>query len=150
MREEKIHKIEVHVAGICFMDDKVLIAKRAATRELYPGLWACGGGQVETGENFEEAVKRQLKEELGVIIEPIASFGTYEILTPDSEQKKIPGLRFACKVIGFVNGKEPQISKEHTEWKFLAIDKLAELEFIPGLKGEIKAAYSVYKAHTKQ
>ncbi len=117
MREEKIHKIEVHVAGICFKNDRVLIARRSQSRKIYPNLWECGGGQVETGENLNEAVERQLKEELGVIIEPIKILDSYEITIPDSEQKKIPGVQFVCRVLGFVNGKCPQISEEHSEWR---------------------------------
>jgi len=143
MREEKKFKIEVHVAGICFDKDRVLIVKRSAFRKLYPNLWECGGGQVKEGENFEEAVKRQLKEELGVLVEPIKIIGTYEILAPDLDQKKIPGIRFVCRIIGFINGKEPQISSEHSEWRWQPIDKLDELEFIPGVKEDIKQAYSM-------
>lgn len=145
MREEKIHKIEVHVAGICFNRDKALIAKRNSLRKIYPNFWECGGGQVEDGENFEDAIKRQLKEELGIIVEPIKVFKTYEILIQDAKQKKIPGIKFICKIIKFVNGKEPQISEEHSKWRWQSIDKLDGLEFIPGLKEDIKTAYSIYK-----
>ena len=52
MREEEIHRIEVHVAGICFKDDKVLVAKRSPDMALLPSLWECGGGSVARGENF--------------------------------------------------------------------------------------------------
>ncbi len=142
MREEKIHKIEVHVAGICFSGDKVLILKRYPSRKLYPNLWECGGGAVWPGENFEEALKREMKDEAGVIVEPVMALKTYQILVPESEQKKIPGLRIACKFAGYVNGKGPQISAEHTEWKWVAIDRLNGLEFIPGVKEDIKIAYS--------
>ena len=145
MREEKIHKIEVHAAGICFDGDKVLVAKRSSQRKLFPDLWECGGGQIEAGENFEQAVLRQLKQELGIIAEPVKLFNTYEILTPNSEQKKIPGIKFICRIKGFKNNKEPQISEEHSEWKWQPIDGLDKLEFIPGLKEDIKIAYSEYK-----
>jgi 8-oxo-dGTP diphosphatase len=142
MREERIHKIEVHVAGICFSGDNVLVLKRSPSRKLYPNLWECGGGAVWPGENFEEALKREMKDEAGIIVEPIMALKTYEILVPDSEQKKIPGLRIVCRFIGFVSGKEPQISKEHTGWKWITVDKLDGLDFIPGIKEDIKEAYS--------
>lgn len=145
MREEKIHRIEVHVAGFCFDGNKVLILKRSPLRKLYPNLWECGGGAVRPGENFEDALKREMTDEAGVIVEPVMALKTYQILVPDSGQKKIPGLRFVCKFIGFVNGKGPQISKEHTEWKWVAIDKLDGLDFIPGIKEDIKEAYSACK-----
>ncbi len=145
MREEKIHKIEVHVAGICIKEDKVLIVKRSSSRRLYPNFWECGGGQVEVGENFEEAVKRQLKEELGVIVEPIKILKVYEISIPDSEQKKIPGIKFFCEIIGFINERKPQITKEHSEWRWQPINQLEEIDFIPGIREDIKLAYSLYK-----
>ena len=145
MREEKIHKIEVHVSGVCFKEDKVLIAKRSSRRKLYPNFWECGGGQIESGENFIEAVKRQLEQELGIIVEPIRIFKTYEILTPNSEQKKIPGVRFICKIVGYTNEQEPQISEEHSEWRWQPVADLAERELIPGLEEDIKLAYFVYQ-----
>ncbi len=145
MREENIHRIEVHVAGFCFDGNKILVLKRSPSRKLYPNLWECGGGAVWPGENFEEALKREMKDEAGVIVEPVIDLKTYEILTPDLEQKKIPGLRIICKFVGYVNGKGPQISAEHTEWKWIAVDRLDGLEFIPGLKEDIKTAYSALK-----
>ena len=145
MREEGKEEIEVHVAGICFDNDKVLALKRSPYRELYPNLWECGGGQVNRGESFDEAVKRQLKEEAGIILGYMKPFGTYEIKI-DSEQKIIPGLYYACQIQGYFNRKCPQISEEHTEWKLQPFFKIDKLEFIPGLKENIKKAYSVFKA----
>lgn len=149
-REEKQYKIEVHVAGICFQEFedgvKVLIGKRQSFRKLYPNLWECGGGQVKEGENFEEAIIRHFKNELGVIVEVVAPIGIYEILTPELDQKKIPGLKFLCQLKGYVNGKEPQIDeREFSEWRWQPIDKLDELEFIPGISKDIQQAYQKYK-----
>ncbi|UCG94984.1 MAG: NUDIX domain-containing protein [archaeon] len=144
MREGKIHRIEVHVATICFKAGKVLIAKRTQERKLYPGLWECGGGLVRPGENFIEAVKREAKDELGVIVDVIGPSGTYEIPVPGSEQKKIPGLKFACRVTGFLDG-EPQLSKEHTEWKWVSLDQLDGFDFIPGIPEDVKEAYKLLR-----
>lgn len=144
MREEKIHKIEVHVAGFCFSGNKILVLKRSPSRKIYPNIWECGGGQVETGENFEDALAREMRDEAGVIVKPVMALKTYEILV-NSEQKKIPGLRIVCKFLRYANGKEPQISKEHTEWKWLPINRLDEIAFIPGLKEDIRTAYSQMK-----
>jgi 8-oxo-dGTP pyrophosphatase MutT (NUDIX family) len=80
MREDGVGLIEAHVSGVCFSGDLVLVAKRAQNREIYPNLWECGGGQVKEGESFEEAVLRQLEEELGVKAKVIAPFKAYEIL----------------------------------------------------------------------
>ncbi|MDP7282437.1 MAG: NUDIX domain-containing protein [Candidatus Undinarchaeales archaeon] len=138
MREEQIHKIETHIAGICInADGKILIAKRNAERKIYPNMWECGGGQVHAGECFEDAVKRQLKEELGVIIEPEKVLGIYKIQVPDEEQKVIPGVKFKCKITGFENGNEPTACSEFSEWKFIGKEELDNYEFIPGIKEDL-------------
>lgn len=151
-REKEPYKIEVHVAGIIFQetakDLEVLIVKRNNQRELYPGKWECGGGQVHLGENFEEAVKRQMKEELGANVKKSMIFGTYEILIPKSEQKKIPGVRFVC----FLDKKEPFFKKdgprideaEHEGWRWQSINDLNRIDFISGIREEIRQAWEFY------
>lgn len=148
-REEKQYKIEVNVTGICFRetenDIEVLIVKRQNNRKLYPGQWECGGGQVQSGENFEEAIKRQMQEELGVVIDRVLLFATYEIETPDLEQKKIPGLRFVCFWHSYLNGESPAIdNKEHSEWKWQSINSLTGIDFAPGIERDIMIGWEFY------
>ena len=148
-REEKRHLIEVHVAGICFRETEnnieILIAKRNNNRELYPGKWECGGGQVFAGENFEEAVKRQIADELGVVVDKIIVSGIYEIQTPQLEQKKIPGIQFVCFFDKYLNSEGPQINpKEFSQWKWQAIDSLNEIDFIEGMQNEIRTGWEFY------
>ncbi len=142
MRENKKSKIEAHVAGICFKGDEVLIAKRASSRKLYPGLWECGGGQVDPGESFEDAVKRQLKEELGVVAKPVEVLSTYAIETPEG---KIPGIKIICMFEDYVDKKGPRISEEHAECRWQPVSKLEGFEFIPGIREEIEKAYKKKK-----
>jgi isopentenyldiphosphate isomerase len=148
-REEKRHLIEVHVAGMCFRETEnnieILIAKRNNDRALYPGKWECGGGQVYAGENFEEAVSRQMKDELGVLVKRAVVFGTYEIKTPELSQKKIPGIKLVCFFDEYVNKNGPQInSKELSEWKWQSIDDLSGIDFISGIPEEIKEGWEFY------
>lgn len=155
MREKGVDLIEVHVSGVCFLGDSVLVAKRAPNRKIYPNLWECGGGQVRRGESFEEAVLRQLKEELGVKAKVISPFKTYEILPkdagdpnqnePSETNAKIPGIRFICEIEGFFEGNSPKLSKEHAEGKIMPIKQLGELNLIPGLKEDIYMAHSEFK-----
>ena len=148
-REEKQYKIEVHVAGVCFRetenDIEVLIVKRQNNRRLYPDKWECGGGQVYEGENFEEAIRRQMAEELGVIVDRVLVFGTYEINAPDLDQKKIPGIKFVCFWHSYADDKSPMIDeKEHSEWKWQSINNLSEVDFISGIENDIKIGWEFY------
>jgi len=57
----------VHVAvGVILNENKqILISKRAANTHQ-GGLWEFPGGKVETGETLEQALTRELGEELGI------------------------------------------------------------------------------------
>jgi mutator protein MutT len=44
----------------------LLLGKRAAERAFYPGVWDLIGGHVEAGETPEEALTREIQEEIGV------------------------------------------------------------------------------------
>lgn len=42
-----------------------LLCKMADDRGVFPGQWALSGGGVEPGEHIEEALRREIREELG-------------------------------------------------------------------------------------
>ena len=48
----------------------VLIGRRAANRSWYPGVWDIIGGHIEAEETADFAAQRELREELGIDIEP--------------------------------------------------------------------------------
>jgi 8-oxo-dGTP diphosphatase len=57
----------VSACAMVDIDGRVLICKRPQGKQL-AGLWEFPGGKVEPGETPEEALIRELKEELGVTI----------------------------------------------------------------------------------
>ena len=64
------------VAAIIIKDDKYFIAQR--NRNKHMGLsWEFPGGKVEKGETFEIALKREIKEEIGVKTKKIVKLTTY-------------------------------------------------------------------------
>lgn len=67
MNQQPKHTIEVVGAAI-IREGRVLIAKRKASGPL-PFLWEFPGGKLEKGETPEQAVAREIREELGVNIE---------------------------------------------------------------------------------
>ena len=58
----------MHVAvGLVIRDDRVLVAQRAA--HLHQGgLWEFPGGKVEAGEDVQQALCRELREELAIVV----------------------------------------------------------------------------------
>lgn len=59
----------VLVAAVALIDveGRVLLAQRPEGKSL-AGLWEFPGGKVETGENPEECLIRELNEELGIVV----------------------------------------------------------------------------------
>lgn len=63
-RVKKTHWIPV-VAGFLKKDGKILVGQRPETHSL-AGQWEFPGGKIEIGESPEEALARELSEELGI------------------------------------------------------------------------------------
>ena len=70
--------IEV-AAGLVFRDGKLLITQRPAESHL-GGRWEFPGGKRENGETFENCLRRELREELGidVVIHELIESVTHE------------------------------------------------------------------------
>ncbi|KMJ45620.1 nucleoside triphosphatase [Xenorhabdus khoisanae] len=50
-------------------DGEFLLCKMASDRGVFPGQWALSGGGMEPGETMEEALRREIREELGEALE---------------------------------------------------------------------------------
>lgn len=62
---------EYHLVVIAWLMNKkneVLIQKRAENLRYAPGVWAIVGGSALAGEDSLQAIKREIREELGIII----------------------------------------------------------------------------------
>lgn len=57
----------VSTVALVDINSKILIAKRPANKE-YAGFWEFPGGKIKKGETLEEALKRELNEEIGIDI----------------------------------------------------------------------------------
>lgn len=69
VRGEEIPEGLYHlVAHIWYRNQEgdLLVQRRALSRELAPGLWACTGGSALRGEDIEAALRRESMEEMGI------------------------------------------------------------------------------------
>lgn len=144
IREDKQHHIEAHVGGFCFRIVRgrleLLVGRRRKERELFPGKWECGGGQVHRDESFQDAYRRQLFEEFGVEVLVASVFTTYEIIRP--RKPKIPGVKF----LAFVKNAEDEVvmnRREFCEWKWVTEAECRRLQMIPGVIADARAAFKV-------
>ena len=64
---EKTSTLIVVAAALIGEDGRVLLQQRAPGRQM-EGLWEFPGGKVEPGERPEAALRRELEEELGILV----------------------------------------------------------------------------------
>ena len=75
--------IEV-VAAMIQVEDMILVVQRKEDEKAYKSLkWEFPGGKVEEGERPEDAVVREVKEELQLDIEPVEALGRVVYEYPD-------------------------------------------------------------------
>lgn len=56
---------------VLYKDGKFLLGKRSELKKKAPGYWCPVSGHIEPGESEEEAVIREAREELGVLVRPL-------------------------------------------------------------------------------
>ena len=70
-RGSVLEKDEFHiiVLGILVNENGEILLTRRSQIKSMPGKWECTAGSVIAGENSEEAIKREIKEEIGIDID---------------------------------------------------------------------------------
>jgi len=72
------------VAALIVQQQMILLGKRSAERAFYPNVWDVFGGHVEPDESYEQALQRELYEELGIT--PIRWEFLTTLAEPDPDQ----------------------------------------------------------------
>jgi mutator protein MutT len=89
------------VGALIFEGRNILLVERA--KEPLKGYWSIPGGIVEAGERLEDAVRREVREETGLEIEPLAMFEIFERIMPDSEARPeyhYVLIDYLCRAVG--------------------------------------------------
>ncbi len=84
-------------AAIFDKNGKLFITKRGKEAKNERGKWEIPGGSVEFGETFKQAIKREIKEELGIEIEIIELLGICDHIIPDEHQHWVSPT-YICKI----------------------------------------------------
>ena len=119
------------VAAIIIENGKVFATQRGYG-EFKDG-WEFPGGKIEPGETPEEAIVREIKEELDTEVEVIELLDTVEYDYPNFH------LSMGCFICKIKSGD--LVLKEHEAAKWLTKDTLGSLEWLPadmGLVGAIE------------
>jgi mutator protein MutT len=106
------------VGGVILEGDRVLLVKRA--NEPFQGWWSIPGGIVETGELLRDAVRREIREETGLQVEPLDIVEVFESIRPAHHFVVVD---FLCRVTGGELGAASDA--ESAQW--FSVSELPEL-----------------------
>ena len=116
------------VAAIIFNQGKVFATQRGYG-EFKDG-WEFPGGKIEPGETPEEAIKREIKEELDTEIEIVKFLDTVEYDYPKFH------LSMDCFIYKVVSGD--LVLKEHEAAKWLTKENLDSVDWLPADQGLVE------------
>jgi ADP-ribose pyrophosphatase YjhB (NUDIX family) len=91
----------VGVGALIFREGRVLLVRRGHAPSL--GEWSIPGGALELGETLAEGVKREVREETGLEVEPVATVDVVDRIARDETgrvQFHYVLVDFLCRVTG--------------------------------------------------
>jgi mutator protein MutT len=118
------------VGGILVSKSKILLGKRRADR-LYPNIWDIFGGHIEEGETKEDALKRELDEEIGICVKDFEFIETYQDKDPTY------GIDYTHHIYiihTWEGNPENKVPKEHESIRWFSREDIENLK----MHGEVK------------
>lgn len=108
-----------HAAGVLFVapDGDVLMLRRAAGEENFPGYWSLPGGNADDGETPEQAAVREPKEEMGIDVDPASLRDMEKVVTPKGKCFHTFAVQAAEKFV-------PKLNSEHSGYAWASLDML--------------------------
>lgn len=118
---------------------KILLGKRSATRRFYPDIWDIFGGHLELGESRENALRRELREELG--IEPTEMRFLRSVDEPDrtTNGDVVYHIYLVTAYAGEPRNLQPD---EHARVEWFTFDEAVKLPFAHPLYAEFISQFA--------
>lgn len=131
------------VGGVVIHDGRVILIRRAT--EPLKGEWSIPGGLVELGEKLLDAVKREVLEETGLIVEPGEVLELFDSIWRDENGRchyhYVP-VDYLCRL----TGGTLEAASDVSEARWVAEEELADFDLRPATLGVIRKAFEREKA----
>jgi 8-oxo-dGTP pyrophosphatase MutT (NUDIX family) len=107
---------------------KYLLLRRARHRDFQGGAWECVTGRVDQGESYEDALRREVREEINGEIQIELLIATTHFYRGETRsENELLGVIYGCTL---KNPDEITPGVEHSEWGWFTIEEA--FEFLPG------------------
>ena len=140
------HYLIVYCLGAFIIDNKkrLLIVKKSLREQIDPGMWVVPGGKIHPDEHVIDALKREVKEEVGLLIKNYKWIGEDVFKVDD---KYFHAAHFICRV---KSTKKITLEKNLLEYRWirkkdLSIRQLAD-QIPKNIKEEIMNVFKISKS----
>jgi 8-oxo-dGTP pyrophosphatase MutT (NUDIX family) len=123
-------------------EGRYLLHLRSANKPIWrPGQWALLGGNTEKGETCDEAIVRELDEEIGLVIPDLTGFVTLDTLSADGSFKDRVRVYH-----GTLNTPAHEIElREGIQLRWTRLEETAEMTMDPGTAAVLHAHHNAHQ-----
>ena len=107
----------IAIDALIIKNNTILLIKRGV--DPFKDMWALSGGGIEFDETAEDAVKKEVEEEVGLTVTSAQFLQIYT--NPKRDPKQVIALSFLVEVEG-----EPKAGSDASSYRFFSLDKLPE------------------------
>lgn len=127
------------IGALIFEGDRLLLVERG--REPLKGYWSLPGGILETGETLEQGIRREVREETGLEVQPLSMFEVFERIMPDATGKTeyhYVLIDYLCRPVGGTLAAASDVSR--VAW--VTQPELAQYRLTDGTLGVVERAFA--------
>ncbi|GIU74313.1 MAG: NUDIX hydrolase [Bryobacteraceae bacterium] len=132
----------VGVGAVLFDGPRVLLIERG--QEPLKGWWTLPGGLVEAGERLDQALRREVREETGLEVEPLTVAAIFERIIKDQHGRA----EYHYVIIDYLCrscGGRLQWGSDVADARWVELDQLAALQVAPGTPPVIEKALAIWR-----
>lgn len=138
----KPHVQQVVVGAVIFnKSGKALIVRRPESEEILPGFFELPSGKKEIGEDTESALRREVKEETGLIFKEARPFSVF-----DYDVEKPDFIRETTQInfMVLLGDENPDIAlSEHDEYRWVGGSELAVVKLSDKTRQTMETAFGL-------
>ena len=121
--------------AVIHRDDTLLMVRKALTDPFQPGRWELPGGRLQQGETPDEALVREVREEVGLTVQPGLPLALWSWRLQDST---VVAVARSCEIVSGeldLSGHDVGDHIERAAW--VELDTVLKLDLIPSARTPI-------------